>query len=377
VTEGFVETVVPLAEGLSWAKSLELNLAARETGYSTSGDVTTFKFGVEYAPIDDIRFRATRSRDIRAPNLNDLYAAGTSGTNNITDPFLNKTYVDLTITSGNKNLKPEVATTNSVGAVFQPTFFPGFNASVDYYNINISNGVGSLNQTQIVNNCFAGQTIYCASITRDPATGLITTVNTTSFNLASQEADGIDFEASYSGEVSDFVPGWGGGFSLRGLATHYLKNYSNNGTGTINDTVGQNQNVSGNTSFGPPNWVFEGMLTYTNSPFTGTLIGRGISSGVYANNNYSLIGCGMSSCPVSTATAPTVNDNHVPGAFYIDVSGSYDIGPAQVFIAVKNLLDKDPPILAPGTGVPNITQTNVSLYDVLGRTYRAGVRFNF
>ncbi len=375
VTEGYVETVVPIAKGLPFIESLDVNIAARETGYTSSGNVTTFKFGVEYQPIDDIRFRATRSRDIRAPNVSDLFAAGTSGTNNVTDPFLNKTYSDLTITRGNPGLKPEVATTNSVGAVVTPSFFPGFTASVDYYNINIDDGIGSLSGQQIVTNCFQGQATYCSAIQRDPVSGLITIVNAQPFNLASQEADGIDFEASYSGEVSDIVPSWPGSFSVRGLATHYLKNYSNNGLGTINDTVGQNQNVSANTSFGPPNWTFLGILTYINHPFSGTFTMRGISSGVYALNNYSLNGCGVS-CPTSTTSAPTVNDTHVPGSFYMDVSGTYDLGPLEFFATVRNILDKDPPILAPGTGVPNISQTNLSLYDSLGRTYRAGIRFN-
>jgi hypothetical protein len=195
--------------------------------------------------------------------------------------------------------------------------------------------------------------------------------------LAAQEANGIDFEASYSGEMSDIVSDWSGSFNLRGLATHYLKNYSNNGLGTITDTVGLNQNVSSNTSFGPPNWTWLSILTYVNKPFSGTFTMRGISAGLYGNNNYALVGCGMSGCPTSSTTAPTVNDNHVPGSFFMDISGTYDIGRMEFFASVRNLMDKDPPILAPGTGVPNISQTNVSLYDSLGRTYRAGIRFNF
>jgi iron complex outermembrane recepter protein len=61
----------------------------------------------------------------------------------------------------------------------------------------------------------------------------------------------------------------------------------------------------------------------------------------------------------------------------MDASVNYDFGRFELFAVVKNILDKDPPILAPGTGVPNISQTNVSLYDTIGRNYRAGVRFNF
>src|SRR6185312_2085509 len=86
VSEGFVETVIPLAKDVAWARSLDLSAAARFTDYSTSGYVTTWKIGATYAPIDDVKFRATRSRDIRAPNLGDLFSAGASGTGNVTDP---------------------------------------------------------------------------------------------------------------------------------------------------------------------------------------------------------------------------------------------------------------------------------------------------
>src|SRR5690606_37382420 len=102
VTEGFVETVVPLANDESWARQLDLNAGARFTGYSTSGYVTTWKVGATWTPIDDIRFRVTQSRDIRAPNLGDLYLGGRSGTSFIIDPFNNDTSVAIfTIQSGN------------------------------------------------------------------------------------------------------------------------------------------------------------------------------------------------------------------------------------------------------------------------------------
>jgi len=72
VTEGFIETVVPLAKDLPFAKTLDFNGAVRATDYSTSGYVTTWKLGLTYSPIDGVTFRATRSRDIRAPNLSEL-----------------------------------------------------------------------------------------------------------------------------------------------------------------------------------------------------------------------------------------------------------------------------------------------------------------
>src|SRR5581483_1306612 len=101
VNEGFVETVVPLAKDTAWARSLDLDLAARFTDYSTSGYVTTWKAGVSYQLIEDVRFRATRSRDIRAPNLGELFSAGASGTGNVTDPATGITTTIVAPTKGN------------------------------------------------------------------------------------------------------------------------------------------------------------------------------------------------------------------------------------------------------------------------------------
>lgn len=72
VKEFFGEVLVPLLDD-SPVGSLEANGAVRRTDYSTSGVVTTWKVGGTYG-IGDLRIRGTRSRDIRAPNLNDLFA---------------------------------------------------------------------------------------------------------------------------------------------------------------------------------------------------------------------------------------------------------------------------------------------------------------
>src|SRR5690606_34049907 len=80
VKEAYLETVVPLGLGL------EFNGAVRATDYSTSGYVTTWKLGATWAPIEDIRFRITRSRDIRAPNLNELFQAGTANSDSVRNP---------------------------------------------------------------------------------------------------------------------------------------------------------------------------------------------------------------------------------------------------------------------------------------------------
>ncbi len=381
VTEGFAETVIPLAKDTVWARSLDLNAAARGTSYSTSGYVTTWKVGLTYQPIDDIRFRATRSRDIRAPNLNDLYAAGTANTNNVTDPFNGNAltlYQGLSV--GNPALLPEEADTTGLGVVVQPQFFPGFSASFDYYNIDLAGGISTIGAQTIVDRCFQGIQQYCAAITRG-SNGLgatvITQIRLQPFNAAQRINRGYDIEASYQVGLDQIASDWNGTLGLRFLATHYLKNFTNDGINPAYNTVGQN---SGN---GPPKWVYRGTLTYTNDPVTWTLTGRGLSSGIYAASNYGYIAC-ASGCPTSTLTAPTINTNHIDGAFYWDTAISYKFAhmadngyDAEAFFNVQNLTNKDPAIAAQGPGgfpyaaIP----TNPALYDVLGRTFRAGIRF--
>ncbi len=82
VKEAYFETVVPLGFGL------EFNGAIRATDYSSSGFVTTWRAGATWQPIDDIRLRVTRSRDIRAPNLNELFQAGTANSDSVQQPVL-------------------------------------------------------------------------------------------------------------------------------------------------------------------------------------------------------------------------------------------------------------------------------------------------
>jgi outer membrane receptor protein involved in Fe transport len=375
VTEGFVETVVPLAKDTSWAKSLDLNAAVRATSYSTAGYVTTWKVGATYAPIDDIRLRATRSRDIRAPNLNDLYNAGTSTSNNIINPVNNQSVPTLSVTLGNPNLVPEKADTTGVGVVVQPGFLPGFNAAVDYWNIDISNAIGSVTAQQTADLCFQGNLQFCSSIigNLNNNTGTPITIDLRPYNLVQQISRGIDFEASYRTALSAIMADWGGNLTIRALATHYLKNYSNNVVTPPTDSVGQN------SGSGPAHWRWNANVDYDNEALSVGLGARGVSAGVYSNTN---IEC-TSGCPTSTVANRTVNVNYLPGAVYFDFSLSYKIvneGPAnsvEAFLNIKNIANTDPVIVAGGpSGIPHdTTNSNPTFYDVLGRVFRAGVRF--
>lgn len=361
VTEGYVETVVPL-----W-KGLDFNGAARVTDYSTSGTVTTWKLGATYSPIPDIRFRVTRSRDIRAPNLNELFAAGTSRTNTLVDPSNNNQVTQfLELSTGNLDLKPETADTWGVGVVLQPSFVPGLAGSIDYFDITIDGAIGAVTAQTIVDRCFQGNTTYCDAVTRSG--NLISRVAVSPFNFAERQSRGIDMEASYRFEVG------GGSIALRGVATYYLENYNNNGIDKPTDRAGEN------ATNGPPTFIWRTTATWAADPWSVQLTARGLSSGTYDN---AFVTC-TASCPASTIANRTINANHIDGAYYFDASASYDVKvagfqQAQVFLAVANILNRDPEIVAygpAGTAYGN-PSTNQGIYDILGRVVRAGIRFKY
>ncbi|ODP36971.1 TonB-dependent receptor plug domain-containing protein [Sphingomonas turrisvirgatae] len=363
VTEGYIELAVPVIEGL------DLNGAVRGTDYSTSGYVTTWKGGITFQPVPDIRFRATRSRDIRAPNLGELFTAGSTRINVLIDSSQNNASVQFAgTTRGNPQLQPERADQWGAGVVLTPQFLRGFALSIDYYDIKIEGAIGSVTAQTIVDRCNEGVQAFCTAVVRGPNSfGNNLQVFESPFNFARQHAQGIDIESSYRTAVG------GGDITVRGLATRYIKNYFNNGIDAPVERVGQNGVDAGTT----PKWVYRAQATWSSGGgFIANLVGRGVSGGVYDN---SFVEC-TANCPVSTVTNRTINNNRIAGAFYLDASISQDFKMGgrtmQLFAAINNLLDKDPPVVAPGpAGSAYATPaTNQSIYDLLGRTYRVGFR---
>jgi len=373
VKEGFVEVLVPLIKGA------DLNGAARLTDYSTSGTVVTWKAGLTYQAIPDIKFRGTVSRDIRAPNLQELFAAGTGRTNTVNRPDTTtgtiKTDQFNESTIGNTGLKPEVALTYGAGAVFTPTFLSGFALSVDYFKIDLSSAISSLTAQTLVDQCYtAGNQNSCAYISTSGGRGVvtpglaITSIEIKPINFVNVKTQGIDFEGSYRRALGD------GTVSLRALASYSIDLKTNNGINATTDDTGQNTG-------GLPKWTYRLSAGYDlNSGFGAQFIARGVSGGVY-NNNY--IVCSIN-CPASSADYHTINYNKIPGKFYFDVNANYTVKSNgtqfEFFISIRNILNSDPVLVAigpSGNNTPAYPQTNRALYDVLGRVFRVGARVKF
>jgi len=371
VTEAFLETNVPFVDSETFGKA-NLNMAGRWTDYSTSGVVYTWKLGGTWqTPYSPLRLRAVLSRDVRAPNLSELFAAPVSTTlPGFNNPFTNTALTVIQNQIGNTELKPERARNLELGLVLvDPEILPGFNASVDYYKIEVSDVISSLSAQQEVNFCFAGLQQYCSAFNLAPAAGT-PFVNVQSFNLASARTKGIDLEASYQFDLGKLhVPG---SMTIRALATHVIDFTSNSGIpGTIpTQLAGQNSGGSG-TLGNTPHWKVYGSQSWNVHNIGIDVTERWLSSGVFG---YQYVVC-QSNCPVSTVNNPTLSYNHMAGALYIDVGGRYFLtDKLTAFVKVDNAFDRDP-VPAPQTNTG--LDINPALYDTLGRTYRAGFRYNF
>ena len=374
VTEAYVELSVPITD------TLEFTGAARGTDYSESGYVTTWKTGLGWSPFDDLKLRITKSRDIRAPNLQELFQAGQRRTNFISNPYQNDLSMRFTETTmGNTDLKPEKADTLGLGLIYRPSFVPGLGFSVDYYDIKINDAISTVVAQDIVDRCFAGITQFCGQVSTTDGLSLATTqsdilINNQPLNFVSQRARGLDLEASYSIPMATISDGLEGMLSFRALATHYLEMSSNNGVDGNIDRAGQN------TSEGPPDWRYRLSATYNLDRFTFMLTGRGISSGVYDNTYIECNG----DCPVSTGRNRTITNNKIAGAFYVDTFFSYNLGASgksnnQVFFKIMNFFNEDPEAVGLGPADSSNVEPGINraLYDYLGRTFRVGYRFEF
>lgn len=372
VREAFAETVVPLAKDQTWAKSLEVNGAVRATDYSLAGKVTTWKLGASYSPMDDLRFRVTRSRDIRAPALTEVSLASRSTSGGVVDPLRGNAFTTvLVLTQGNPGLRPETADTFGVGAVVSPRMVPRLTMSADYYDIDLTGAIQAISAQQEVTECSNGnRPDLCEFIVRGaPAgsfpVGPITSVRVSPVNIAQLRAKGIDFEAAYSIPLDD----WSGSLDIRALATHVIAFNSTNLSGV---------NKSGG-SISAPDWRYNASLTLALPRDQIRLTWRAISESTI---NANWITC-TTGCPVATVLNPTAAYNKVKASHIFDLSLNHRFEVAgaksQVYFVVQNLLNRPPPAIPGQVLTPGFFQgaINAPIYDRIGRYFHAGVRVDF
>lgn len=366
VREAYAETVLPVLKDQPLAKSLDLNAAIRATDYSISGSVTTWKLGFTYQPEQEWRLRGTLSRDIRAPNLQDLFLGGPSASNytNVFDPVRGTTVQVQQAPKGNLDLVPEVALTKSAGFVWQPQLIRNLGLSVDYYNINIRNVIAALSAPQLTSGCFAGVTAYCPSIHYNPD-GTIAYVTAQEFNLNRQETDGVDFESTYNFKLNELNSHLAGQFAIRALATYVNKFVTIDPAG-YHDYVGQLSGFGRLT--GVPHWTATADTTYRLNGWMFNLEGHMVGPGKYSVT-----------LTDGAGSANTVNRNDVPAYFLFNLTGqrtlTFGSSTLEIYALINNLFDKAPPLIPSGqAGGTAESSTNAVFYDVIGRNFKLGVR---
>jgi iron complex outermembrane receptor protein len=396
VNEVFLEVGVPLLNDSFWGK-MDLDIAGRHARYSTAGDANTWKVGITWqTPIPGIRLRALQSRDVRAPNLSELFAPPAGLNGGINNDFVNAVAPGTgngqqvrQLNIGNPLLKAEHAQTTEVGVVWQPDFIPGFQASVDYYRIGVKGAIVALGNQQVEDLCFTGFNTFCQQDAIATADGInqsaaaphsgangqpgISSVASKVFNFAALTTDGFDLEASYTFDLQDYdVPGT---FNLRSLATHISKFINDSGIpGTqrnveLAGALGGGGNSNGyNVNFNVLNWKLQETQSYQNDVWGIALTERWYSGGVFSGSRNTLV-CAPGTCPISTVQTPTTDFNKVDSILYLDIGANWNVSDkTNLYAKVDNVANTRPP----DTGGQNANNT---LYDVIGRLYRVGVRF--
>jgi outer membrane receptor protein involved in Fe transport len=374
VKEGFAELRLPLARDLPFARSAELNGAVRVTDYSNSGRVTTWKIGADWAPTDFLRLRGTRSRDIRAPNLFELYGAPQSSFQTVDDPVNGGARALVpTLLSGNAALVPEVADTWTGGAIVTAHLGGAgtLRASADYFDISLEGAISTLGAQVIVTRCFQGNADLCQLITRGPTNQLTQIINA-NLNLNKLITRGWDFELSYDMPLTALGLSTTDRMNFRVLATYLNDLITIDTAGVAVDRAGQNGSGVSQPS-GLPRYTINGYITYQGDPFSAQLQIRHISSGRYQVTNI-----GPDEDGYSPTLPNSISDNRVQAMTYVNLNFQYRLWGqgnqrVELFGVVNNLFDKDPPNDIPSSFGP----TNPVLYDVLGRSYRGGIRFAF
>jgi outer membrane receptor protein involved in Fe transport len=373
VKEGFVELGLPLFRDTELG-SANLNGAVRVTDYSNSGTETTWKIGGDWQITDFLRLRGTRSRDIRAPNLFELYGAPQSSFQTVDDPQNGGARgLYPTLLSGNAALVPEVADTWTAGAVVTARMGGAgtLRASLDWFDISLDGAITTLGAQTIVTRCFQGNAALCNFVTRNGA-GIITSITNPNLNINTLITRGWDVELDYTLPLSALGVNNGDTLNFRVLGTFVKDLITVDITGTAIDRAGQNGSGVSQPS-GLPDYAINAYLTYQGSRFSGQIQLRHISSGVFQATNI-----GPHQAGYSPLLPNSVSDNYIAAVTYVNLNAQYTIWERgeqqiQLFGVVNNLFDKDPPNDIPSSFGP----TNNVLYDVVGRYYRAGVRFSF
>lgn len=399
VKEVYGEIRIPILADMPFFNELTVSGAGRISDYrGATGTVYAYNGGVDWSPIEDIRFRAGYARSVRAPNLSDLFSeqsqnfapgfsdpcsARNIATGSATRPancaaagipasydFVYNSSLEI-LSGGNPNLREETSDSITIGGVFQPRFIPGFSLTADYYNIEVNNVITAPTAQQIVNACYDAVDLnnqFCALFQRQGATGtgpfgeqpfriLEGSLQQTVLNYAKLKVRGIDIEAAYRREIEEIDTT----LSMKINYTHVFQedDFLNPADpGRADQTLLELGNPE--DSF---NWDVEFKRNKVTLGFQLRYIGKAVL------NTYEDFFSKQGRAPENADYGPV---RFYPSTWYQDVRLGVDINEKFNFYGgVDNVFDRNPPFGLTGTGGGS------GIYDPRGRFFYAGVKAKF
>lgn len=357
VTEVFAEFNLPILSGAKYAEELSADLAVRYSDFDTFGGETTGKIGLVYAPVEDLRFRASASTSFRAPGIYELYSGTAQSYEYLVDPcdtseantqgqgancdmvspgFVQDSSQVPTNIGGNQELGPEEAESYTFGIVWTPAFVEDLSITLDYYDIQVENAITSPDLQLILDDCFrSGIASACNAVTRG-AGAQITALEGAKMNIGEISTRGIDLDIVNSLHFD------AGQLALRLQASRLLE-------------YDEYNEQSGQTS----DWL--GYVGTTSELYTKW---RGLASAMWYGSDWNL---GLEARHLGKGEGAYLP---IPSHTYLNLRAGWDLNDAVSFTAgVDNVADREP---ATTSG----SHWN-SAYDFKGRYAWAGVSYQF
>ncbi|GAA5187540.1 TonB-dependent receptor [Ferrimonas gelatinilytica] len=383
VKEIYAELSLPLISDVLLFDELVLDGAVRYADYSTIGDATSWKVGLDWTLFSDLRFRSTLSTALRAPNIGELFGAQSQNFFRVDDSCKASNLADLTeeqrairgancaalgvpadfdsdydsatlsgLSGGNPELDPEESDSFTVGFVYQPGYVDGLSFTVDYWDIEIEDAIAYIGAQDIIDRCVDSPSginnQYCGLITRDPSNFEITNIVQTMQNVAKQEASGVDFEIGYDTGIGrgDFTSSLIGTYLIE--RNEYPFQDDNNEVEEYAGTVGESkwQGLL-NLGYAIDGWGVNWKTRYLSDVDLYTKQFRENYDKPYSN--------------IMKYGSYAVSD--VQFGYTFDMGLSIDLG-------VDNVFDRDLPANTTGTG------TGSAAYDNIGRFYYLSLRYD-
>lgn len=382
---------------LPFLDNFDVSASVRFSDYDTVGNATTYKIGGDWAVTEDLRLRATYATGFRAPNISELFGGDEATFPVVESPCefadrrlaagdITQTIFDnclallgtanggddswvsdggefgfqwqslVTFSAPTTQLQPEESDTYTFGVVFEPSFAEGLSIGIDYWNIEIEDGIGLADINNLFYPCLNSVGLTdpaCDFFDFGPFNPAIVDLfpGDATFeldNLGTISTDGIDFDVAYAGELNG---NWAQGYNLS-WSTTWTNSY-------------ESGSVAGGTA-----------------DLLGTANGFGVFPEVRMNfgvgffgENWTVDYNGRYIGETDDRFRPCylTDDCKAESILYSDLIGTYTWDNVQFNLGFRNITDEDPPFFHSAFNA----ETEPGMYDVVGAAFYGGFKLTF